>query len=430
MSSKNKNVILSSFLLLIFVLISLFTRSFLGIYIYGFRIGEILVAISFLLFISTLLNFMKVDKKIKLMLWLLFVTFLFNVFISNSNLLDPYTFKSSSYIWTLSFFVLGNNLKHFDVRKKEAFLFQLLLLSIFFISVYGLPDVFESFFSNYSDKYELHKGSDLALFYIILNLKIRDYFNYTYRGFVFLILNAALFAPLVLFRSRAAFIGILFFFFYELINYFKNTKVLNLKNLPLFLFALLIGTYSTLVCQNKVISEEINPVAIQNSYSELGKYRFQHFNEEYPFLYIENKRVFSSDGNLNWRLDMWQDQIEDIRTDNKIIFGYGYYEKFKIFTVNNTGYGNDRKGLDQLNEHLHNYLLTVFSRGGLIHLIIFVYLFYLVLKIYNKKEKKHDLLIYLISLLFVSSFDSSMENSHFPLIFYFFLGNSYFRKVN
>ena len=84
---------------------------------------------------------------------------------------------------------------------------------------------------------------------------------------------------------------------------------------------------------------------------------------------------------------MWQDQIEDLRADNKIIFGYGYFEKFKIFTVNNTGYGNDRKGLDQLNEHLHNYLLTIFSRGGLIHLITFLYLFYLVLKTYNDKEK-------------------------------------------
>ena len=213
MSSKSKNTIISSSLLIIFVLISLFTRSFLGIYIYGFRVGEILVAISFLLFISTLLNFMSVNKKIKLILWFLFITFLINVYISNSNLVDPYTFKTSSYIWTLSFFVLGMNLNHFDVSKKVAYLFQLLLISIFFISVYGLPDVFESFFLNYSDKFELHKGSDLALFYIILNLKIRDYFNYTYRGFVFLILNTALFAPLVLFRSRAAFIGILFFSF-------------------------------------------------------------------------------------------------------------------------------------------------------------------------------------------------------------------------
>ena len=39
------------------------------------------------------------------------------------------------------------------------------------------------------------------------------------------------------------------------------------------------------------------------------------------------------------------DQIENLRADNKIMFNYGCFEKFKIFTVNNTGYGN-RKGLD------------------------------------------------------------------------------------
>ena len=51
--------------------------------------------------------------------------------------------------------------------------------------------------------------------------------------------------------------------------------------------------------------------------------------DDYPILYFENFRVFSSDGNLNWRLQIWQDVIVDIRSKNLILTGYGYNFKYK-----------------------------------------------------------------------------------------------------
>ena len=45
-------------------------------------------------------------------------------------------------------------------------------------------------------------------------------------------------------------------------------------------------------------------------------------------------------------------------------------------------------------------------------------------------DKKNilDFLKVLLPVIFVSMFDSSMENSHFPLIFYYFIGNQFIKK--
>ena len=132
---------------------------------------------------------------------------------------------------------------------------------------------------------------------------------------------------------------------------------------------------------------------------------------------------------------MWQDQILFTLEEGSIFSGVGYKEKLKVFRVETPPekggsgipgqYGNDRKGLDGLNEHIHNYFLTIFARGGLIHLTIFIYL-YLYFSFNIRKDNFKLFLITLFCVLFISSFDSSMENAHFPLIFYFFLGNNFF----
>ena len=63
---------------------------------------------------------------------------------------------------------------------------------------------------------------------------------------------------------------------------------------------------------------------------------------------------------------MWQDQIIYTLEDGNIFSGVGYKEILRVFIVetppvggdvNNPGsYGHDRRGLDGLNENLHNYL--------------------------------------------------------------------------
>jgi len=129
---------------------------------------------------------------------------------------------------------------------------------------------------------------------------------------------------------------------------------------------------------------------------------------------------------------MWQDQINFTIEDGNIFTGLGYKNILKVFTVETRSYpsgtgSNDRRGLDGLNENLHNFFVTLFARGGLITLLVFMYFFYYLLKNVNKTHF-YDLLFLMVSILFVSSFDSSMENAHFPLIFYLFIGNHFFNN--
>ena len=123
---------------------------------------------------------------------------------------------------------------------------------------------------------------------------------------------------------------------------------------------------------------------------------------------------------------MWQDQIEFMVDQNLVIFGSGYKDKLYVFETNNTGYGNDRTGLDNTNENIHNFFIQIFSRGGLLQLFIYIYLFFNIYKTYFQNTSKRDILFYLLPLIWISLFDSSMENAHFPIIFYYFLGNFYF----
>ena len=125
---------------------------------------------------------------------------------------------------------------------------------------------------------------------------------------------------------------------------------------------------------------------------------------------------------------MWQDSIQDNVDENKLLFGTGYKDKFNVFKVNNTGFGNDRRGLDQLNEQVHNYFMTVLLRGGIIQLLIVIFIFYNILTSSLIKDDKASFIVFTLSILFISSFDSSMENSHFPLLFYYFIGNFYLTK--
>jgi len=109
-----------------------------------------------------------------------------------------------------------------------------------------------------------------------------------------------------------------------------------------------------------------------------------------------------------------------------LYIGEGFKSKFKVFTVNNTEFGNDRTGLDKLNENLHNYFLNIFLRGGIIHLILVIYIFVYLYK--NRIKNNFQMLVFYFSVFFISFFDASMENAHFPIIFYIFLGYFFIEK--
>ena len=91
------------FLYLVFI----FGRSFTGIYLFGFRIGEITIGV--LILVSTILFFTTEERlnlsprffQIKSVFNLLFLAFLVTSILTKSNIFDLYTFKVSSYIWLI-----------------------------------------------------------------------------------------------------------------------------------------------------------------------------------------------------------------------------------------------------------------------------------------------------------------------------------------
>ena len=84
----------------------------------------------------------------------------------------------------------------------------------------------------------------------------------------------------------------------------------------------------------------------------------------------------------------------------------------------------DRSGYDGTNENVHNFLVNIFARGGLASLSLYSLLIYYIFK---SSKSKNSFILYVIPFILVSLFDASMENPHFPALFYFFMG--YFLKT-
>jgi O-antigen ligase len=135
--------------------------------------------------------------------------------------------------------------------------------------------------------------------------------------------------------------------------------------------------------------------------------------------YILDGRLTSQDITTRWRLDIWQDVIEDMFQDKLVIKGYGYNEIIPaMIDPNEPG----RTGRDGTNENLHNYFVNIFARGGIFQLILFLIFFYLIIYLFKESSKKSRISALIICALMTSSFDPSMESVQFPFIFYFFLG--------
>ena len=117
----------------------IFTRSFVGVYLYGFRIGEYLVLTGFLICIfSVMLYRLKIFKKYKILLNKYFVTIVVSFFVisflTDTNFLCTYTYKSSSYIWTIGFLIFGLFLHQFlENLNKEILIFPIFIPLIIYI---------------------------------------------------------------------------------------------------------------------------------------------------------------------------------------------------------------------------------------------------------------------------------------------------------
>ncbi|OUV59285.1 MAG: hypothetical protein CBC82_10305 [Cellvibrionales bacterium TMED122] len=407
----------------------LFTRSFAGIYLFGFRLGEILVGISFLLSFCILFFHYKdssiFDRKYLIPSFkLLIIYFFVTSVISQTNLLTPYAFKTSSYIWTISFLFVGAYVID-KVDKKYLRLGILLLVVVYLFSSGNYPNFLIDLFYDISDKFQFIKGSEMAIAYITIILLSYNLFDNERLKFSLLIFFGSLFFPALVFNSRGAFLGGFIFLILEL---FYNRKFIY-KNL---IFSLLI----TVLCI---------PLFFLSSLRVYGNFDFVKLPENQPqeivqtvgevitkketsrvFLsfYIIDGTLLSSDPTTHWRLDIWQDVVKDLRSKNLIMNGYGYNEIIPVMT-DPTAPG--RLGWDGLNENVHNYFVNVLARGGLPQLFIVLFFQYFLFSQYKKRHGDNRILSFVAPLMFIALVDAVMEGVNFPIVFYTFYG--YFLKV-
>ncbi len=420
---------------LFFTLVFILGRTFMGVYIFGFRVGEIMMGASLLILISSLIFFNKelIDvfgKNFVRVNFLILLSFILNALYTNSSFTSPYTYKSSSYIWTIGFFFLGYFFFRVNNISISFMYFQIgVLVYIYFFSIYGLPTSISDFFLTISDKFEPHKGSDILITFVTVFF-ISNRLNSNKRfAFELFIAFSVAYLPLVLFKSRASFIALLIFLVLEFIYFiseletnFKRTTILTIFCIGIFLQSVFFVSGSGFLedSQESFVSE------VQYGLDYIATYRADPDDEVFRLFYIakddlgtRTTRIFSTDNNLNWRLQIWQDVVYDLLYKDSLITGYGFQSMIPAMER------IDRQGLDRLNENVHNFPVNLLARGGLLTLILYMYLYTIFFSSIKYKYRSYYFLPFFVPAFFNTLFDVTMENSHYPLIFYFVIGIMY-----
>ena len=423
-----------NFLNLIFILILfIFGRVFMGLNIFTLRLGEILIGVSALFFLyylgKDLVNFKNLsnlDKNLTIIFALAlshtFYLFLFYGY----DFFNLYPFKVSSYIWVLGFFYVGKNSNHnFSSKTALISIFLALVLS-YFSSIFGITNEYQDILLRYSDKFDYLKASDLIIFFIFFVYfyklsTFRNQLNFTVSVFLFSIF----YLPLMMNKSRGASIAFLLFISFLIYELIKLKKSKNFYILILFLSFLMFVLSAFIVSKSPLELSEIDDKIKYVSTSRYDKpvQNTPQAIDDYPIIYIEGTRVFSSDGNLNWRLQIWQDIFEDTYLKKIVLKGYGYNIKIPAMEL------EYRSGNDGTNENVHNFFVNIYARGGLIHLLLYLSFFIVLFTSAAQNNRLKHLVMVFIPLILTSFFDASMENAHYPLIFYFLIGKITYNQI-
>lgn len=394
----------------------MFDRSFSGIYLRGYRIGEYMVAIGVIcVFTILILAFryksLSINNRITFALVLLISSFIYLIFARGDSFDTPYVYKASSYIWILGYLLLGYVFQNkFHSTKNEIVSLNVILLISYFLGVIYYPNFLINFFTSYSDKFDFPKASMYLLFYVLVTHLNFKQFNKNPINYYYFLSLSGLFFPLFIFKSRGAFLAaLIYFIFYSLLS-----KQFIITNLKIFTLALLVGIGAFYLSSFLISGAKIEPEKSTVIVSEV--FENKDTSEAFYSIYLEEGRLYSRDGNINWRLQIWQDVIINSKENNHVLFGYGYGDIIPAMD------DPQRKGEDGTNENVHNFLLNIFARGGLFHLLIYTFIIYEIFKSPKIVNNQSLILLLIVPIFVVSFFDASMENPHFPLIFYFFLG--------
>jgi len=424
------NKFIQNCIFLIIVLTILFGRTFMGLYIFNYRLGELIVAFGLALSLYFLFYNKKLrqiyDKKFFISTSLIFISSFISIFVSSTLKLNAYNFKSSSFIWLMGYMFIAHVFKKYIYFEKyHLIVLNITLLLIYLFSVIYFPSFLKNFFTVNSDKFDFLKASDILIALIIIiilnNSNLIFKFKYSTEYFFMLI---SIFLPLLVFKSRGSAIAFIVFIVLELFRLKKSINYSIFKWLTLIIFSLVMFFSSAFLVTDSVteydqLSLNVNIIdeLLEEKNSRINSFMSFYIIDEIDdlinFKLLDNGRIFSTDGNINFRLQIWQDVLLMSFEKNRYIYGIGYNEI--IPAMNNPLYG----GQDGTNEYVHNFIVNIYARGGLI-LVFLYYLFYAYL--YKLRKEKDYLFVFIIPLLVVSIFDSSMSSVQFPMLFFFYIG--------
>jgi len=427
--NNSKYLEIVTLVLLIFLMV--FSRSLTGLYLFGFRLGELIIGFGIFLSIFLVFNFF-INKKNKHKLLnkyylVLLILFLLSFFVNRGDLNSLYSFKSSSYIWTVSFIFLGIYLSNVLQNKNFQYIIVSIPIVIYILGTIHYPIFLQNFFINNSDKFEFQKASDL-LIAVLISLLIAKTTLLSKKNYIYYLFSLiGLFIPLFLFMSKGSLIAFIFYCVFEIV---LNINFLK-KNIKSVFFGLIIssmffsfstlniwGDFSFSKPQNLFgLLDDSSSLTISDKFVDLYKTKALDFEHPDKILYIIDGRIYSNDVTSNWRLQIWQDVIEDLIKKNKILFGYGYNEIIPAMD------DVERRGTDGTNENVHNYFINILARGGLVQVLFIIFIYIKIINKYFSNQEKLYAIQFVITVLLVSFFDSSMESVRFPLIFYFFSGS-------
>lgn len=426
-SSKGQKFILN-FIATFFLFLTVFGRPFSGLFVFNFRIGELVVVFGLMMFTYLLifnLNIFYKKREYSILFSLqalLVILFIASMLYDTSNLINSYAYKASNYIWTLSYVYLGIFIKKYlNITNTHLLILNFFLLFSYYLNVINYPQPLVDFFFTFSDKFDFLKAHMHLLFIIVVTvLNFKFLKNKQMNSYYFLLLSG-LFLPLLIFKSRGSFLSFsIFFVLYVYLNRSYLTKdiikLIPILGLTIFLFL----QSSILVSDSDATMGETDLIVTNLIDNKETRNTFLSF-------YISEKRLYSDDGNINWRLQIWQDVLNDSINTKNLFLGNGFTKIIPAMDIPSRG------GTDGNNENVHNYFINVFARGGLAHLtIIFLIYLYFVKNILNIHQLSLVMAI-ILPILSVSFFDASMENPHFPAIFYLFIGfiqeKDYYNKL-
>ena len=418
----------SNIFFFLIVLLSLFGRSLTGIYIFSYRLGEIIIAIAFLLSLIFLVSRPKqIDNKqfnFLLIHKIIFSSFLLIVFINWPIKFSPYLVKSSSYIWVTIFVYVGfYYFSNINYENIFVTIFPTLIFIIYILQTTYYPESLSNFFINYSDKFEYLKAGDILMVFVISTLMIQKMYFNNFKFFAIFMMLTALFIPYFLYASKGAFLSLLIYCILQFKSVSKHLFKFRMKTFYVIVFSVAIFSFSTFYIYGNFVFEKLSqddsqtyiPSEVIDGIVAIAEER--NTSQTFASLYVENSRIYSKDATANWRLQIWQDVIWDIcSTPKKFLFGYGYTEIIPAMD------DKERRGSDGSNENVHNYFVNVLARGGMLQVLLFASFHILILKQFKEKFANLSILKFVIPVFIVSFFDTSMESVRFPLLYYSFLG--------